>query len=367
MIRPVLYVDLPGIIYAIDRRARARKSEFAHFICTPDAEEPHASLTSLLGSLFPINPTALTWLCEDHWRILGVAQARRRASGCAWDLSYLASLPNRSGDGPLDDDVLMELLEYVVNAAITHGVQRVFAKVEEDTDDLELFLRCSFQRYAHELTFCLPQGASAHIEAPPDDLPLRRWHRHDQWGLLRLYTANAPHMVQVAENIDSNEYTSLRVGQLPRWQLPLLPAREQGFVYDLGVRLGGWVQVRRGSGLHPHQISLMVHPDNTDLATPLLRFALSLLEEGGDARPVYCQVREYEEAVVSALRDSGFEHVATRALLVRHLTLRAMQRRFVSALEQRVAYGVKGLGTAHTRYQSHAQPTTNPEPLAHMR
>ena len=367
MIRPVLYVDLPGIIYAIDRRARARNSEFAHFICTPDAEEPHASLTTLLGSLFPINPTALTWLCEDHWRILGVAQARRRASGCAWDLSYLASLPNHSGDGPPDSDVLMELLEYVVNAAITHGVQRVFAKVEEDSDDLELFMRCSFQRYAHELTFCLPPNASTQIAAPPDDLPLRRWHRHDQWGLLRLYTANAPHMVQVAEMVDSNEYTSLRVGQLHRWEIPLLPAREQGFVYDLGVRLGGWVQVRRGSGPHPHQVSLMVHPDNTDLATPLLRFALSLLGEGGDARPVYCQVREYEGAVVSALRDSGFEHVATRALLVRHLTLRAMQRRFVSALEQRVAYGVKGLGTAHTRYQSHAQPTTNPEPLAHMR
>lgn len=365
MIRPVLYVDLPGIIYAIDRRARARSSEFAHFICTPDAEEPRAPLSTLLGSLFPINPAARTWLCEDHWRILGVAQARRRSAGSAWDLTYLASLPNRSGDGPPDADVLLELLEYVVNAAITHGVQRVFAKVEEDTDDLELFMRCSFQRYAHELTFCLPPEAP--IKAPPEQLTLRHWHRHDQWGLLRLYSANAPHMVQVAENFDSNEYTGLRVGHTHRWQLPLLPAREQGFVYDLGVRLGGWVQVRRGYGPHPHQVSLMVHPDNTDLATPLLRFALSLLGEGGDARPVYCQVREYEGAVVSALRDSGFEHVATRALLVRHLTIRAMQRRFVSALEQRVAYGVKGLGTAHTHYQSHAQHPANTEPLARMR
>src|SRR5579871_2093179 len=349
MIRPVLYVDLPGIIYAIDRRARARNSEFAHFICTPDAEEAHASLASLLASLFPINPTARTWLCEDHWRILGVAQARRRSGGCAWDLSYLASLPNRSTEGTPDDDILMELLEYVVNAAIMHGVQRVFAKVDDDTDDLELFLRCSFQRYARELTFWLPQGTPA---ITPPQLPLRRWHRHDQWGLLRLYSACAPRVVQIAENVDSDEYTSLRVGQPRRWQLPLLPTREEGFVYDLGVRLGGWVQVRRVHGPHPHQIALMVHPENADLATPLLRFGLSLLGEGGDARPVYCQVREYEGAVVSALRDGGFEQVATRALLVRHLVLRAMQRRLVPALEQRVAYGVKGLGTAHTRYQA---------------
>jgi hypothetical protein len=349
MIRPVLYVDLPGIIYAIDRRARARNSEFAHFICTPDAEETRASLASLLASLFPINPTARTWLCEDHWRILGVAQARRRSGGCAWDLSYLASLPNRSAEGMPDDDILMELLEYVVNAAIMHGVQRIFAKVDDDTENLELFLRCSFQRYARELTFWLPQGAPT---IPLPNLPLRRWNRHDQWGLLRLYSACAPRVVQIAENVDSNEYTSLRVGEPRRWQFPLLPTREEGFVYDLGVRLGGWVQIRRGHGPHPHQVALMVHPENTDLATPLLRFGLSLLGEGGDARPVYCQVREYEGAVVSALRDGGFEHVATRALLVRHLVLRAMQRRLIPALEQRVAYGVKGLGTAHTRYQA---------------
>lgn len=361
MIRPVLYVDLPGIIYAIDRRARARNSEFAHFICTPDAEESRASLAALLASLFPINPTARTWLCEDHWRILGIAQTRRRAGGCAWDLSYLASLPNRSAEGAADDDILMELLEYVVNAAIMHGVQRVFAKVDEDLSDMELFLRCSFQRYARELTFWLPQGAS--VKDSPD-LPLRRWHRHDQWGLLRLYSACAPRVVQIAEQVDSNEYTSLRVGQPRRWQLPLLPAREQGFVYDLGVRLGGWVQVRRGRGPHPHQIALMVHPDNADLATPLLRFGLALLGEGGDARPVYCQVREYEGAVVSALRNGGFEAVATRALLVRHLTLRAMQRRLIPALEQRVAYGVKGLGTAHTRYQELSAQDTGSESAA---
>jgi hypothetical protein len=361
MIRPVLYVDLPGIIYAIDRRARAHNSEFAHFICTPDAEESRASLTSLFTSLFPINPSARTWLCEDHWRILGVAQARRRAGGGAWDLTYLASLPNRSAEGASDDDVLLELLEYAVNAAIMHGVQRIFAKVDEETAGLELFLRCGFQRYARELTFWLPAGAA---NTPPPALELRRWHRHDQWGLLRLYSACAPRVVQIAENVDSSEYTGLRVGQARRWQLPLLPAREEGFVYDLGVRLGGWVQVRYGRGPHPHQIALMVHPDNTDLATPLLHFGLSLLGEGGDARPVYCQVREYEGAVVSALRDGGFEHAATRALLVRHLTLRAMRRRLVPALEQRVAYGVKGLGTAHTRYQELSAQESLPETAA---
>jgi hypothetical protein len=38
MIRPVLYVDLPGIIYALDRRARMAGRSFATFLCAPDYE-----------------------------------------------------------------------------------------------------------------------------------------------------------------------------------------------------------------------------------------------------------------------------------------------------------------------------------------
>jgi hypothetical protein len=170
-------------------------------------------------------------------------------------------------------------------------------------------------------------------QVPPPAVPLRRWSRHDEWGLLRLYAAGAPRVVQAAERVESHEYAQLRVGHLWRWPRLVLPTLEEGFVSDLGVRLGGWVQVRSGRGSRPHQLALMVHPENADLATPLLHFGLSLLGEGG-AKPVYCQVREYEGAVVSALRDAGFEQVDTRVLLVRHLMLRAMQQRFVPALEQ---------------------------------
>jgi len=62
-------------------------------------------------------------------------------------------------------------------------------------------------------------------------------------------------------------------------------------------------------------------------------------------------VREYESFVIAALRNSGFEQASTRALLVRHIALLAMRQRTVPALEQRVAYGVKGLGTVNSRQQ----------------
>jgi len=60
-------------------------------------------------------------------------------------------------------------------------------------------------------------------------------------------------------------------------------------------------------------------------------------------------VREYEAPVIDALRSSGFEHVLTRALLVRHIALLAISPRGVPTLEHRAVYGVKGLGTVNSQ------------------
>jgi hypothetical protein len=351
MIRPVLYVDLPGIIYALDQRARAKHGEFANFVCLPDREEPRSTLSDALSNLLPINPTVRTWLCEDHWRMLGMAQVRRRPNNFAWDITYLVSLPHRSANS---DDVLLELLEYVVNTGIMHGVQRIFARISDDAPELELFSRVAFQRYARELTYYLDPaplgpGALDLATAGPAWPDLRRWHRHDEWGLLRLYHATTPHRVQAAEMLtDSAEYAWLRGGPAGPWSHLLGNCAVEQYVHDLGVRLGGWLQVRRFGRGEPGQLALMVHPDNADQAIPLLRYGLQLLWEGG-RKPVYCQIREYETDVIDALRRQGFEHITTRALLVRHLTLRAMQGRFAPSFEHRVVYGVNGWGSLNAR------------------
>jgi len=89
MIRPVLYVDLPGIIYAIDYRARSRQRAFANFVCWLEPLEHALPPSPLLSSVLPFRPVARTWICEDHWRLLGFVQVRERPSHTAWDLSYL--------------------------------------------------------------------------------------------------------------------------------------------------------------------------------------------------------------------------------------------------------------------------------------
>ncbi|MFL5667433.1 MAG: hypothetical protein ACJ8BW_39720 [Ktedonobacteraceae bacterium] len=349
MIRPVLYVDLPGIIYSIDRRARNKQHELANFVCWLEPEEKRLPLPSILRNIFPLNPASRTWICEDHWRILGFAQVQERPLHTMWDISFLASMVQRNVSS---DDVLAALLEYMLEMAAGHGILRVFAKVEDEIPEQELFQRAGFQRYARELTY-LYDPAEALITAPatlsPDLPSLRRWNRHHVWGLHQLYRSVTPQRVQMAEMLEnSEEFAKLHVGSLR--PLPFPFSRNENYVCDMGVRLGAWLRLCRGSGSAPHQLSLIVHPEHADLAEPLLRFGISRLQEES-VRRIYCQVREYQSFVITALRNSGFKQTSTRALLVRHIALLVMRQRTVPALEQRVVYGVKGLGTVNSRQQ----------------
>ncbi|HET9922362.1 MAG TPA: hypothetical protein VFQ30_21205 [Ktedonobacteraceae bacterium] len=359
MIRPVLYVDLPGIIYSLDRRARGKQHELAKFVCWLEPVEDRHPLPPILRNIFPLNPASRTWICEDHWRILGFAQARERPSHTMWDISYLASMTHRTISS---DEVLTALLEYILEMAASRGILRIFAKVEDEIPELELFQRAGFQGYARELTCVYPaQGADSEaarenaasgassLQGTDLNLPsLRRWNRHHVWGLHQLYRAVTPHKVQMAELLEnSEEFAKLNVGSLRGSALPFARGSEN-YVCDVGVRLGAWLRICRGHGSAPHQLSILVHPEHAELTAPLLRFGIQRLQQES-ARAIICHVREYESFVIAALRDSGFEQVATRVLLVRHMALLAMRQRTVPALEQRVAYGVKGLGTVNSR------------------
>ncbi len=381
MIRPVLYVDLPGIVYALDRRARARHGEFANFVVAPDSVEPRSGVAALLNALWPITPTAHTWICEDRWHLLGLAQSWARPGALAWDLAYLAAMTAPAWQSPAiaPDDVLIELVQYVLDAAIARGVQRFFVRVGDEREELELFGKMSFQRYARELTYWLPEIPPQDIAAPATSLAgrvaaigrlprlharddhmtcedcgmptggsLRPWHRHDAWGLLRLYDACTPRRVTVAESLTSDEFLHTRAGGGRTWHVPLVEPTSVAYVYDRGVRLAGWLRLRFGRGPQPHSLWVMAHPDEPDTALALVRLGLRVLAEDSQ-RSVVCQIREYEGTVIDALRAAGFEHVGSHALLVRHLTMRALLRREVSAVEPRGVYGVEGLGTAHTR------------------
>ncbi len=349
MIRPVLYVDLPGIIYAIDHRARSKQHELANFVCWLEPVESVLPPSPILRNILPLHPAARTWICEDHWRILGFAQVRERPAHMAWDLSYLASMTNRHQS---TEEVLMALLDYTLGMAADHSILRIFAKIEDEIPELELFQRAGFQRYARELTYLYdPQSSMLGCQHEQEDskLPvLRCWHRHHAWGLYQLYRSVTPQRVLAAEQMEnSEELAKLYVGSLA--SLPAILAQgSENYICDVGVRLGAWMRLTRGYGSAPHRISLFVHPEHVELAEPLVHFGISRLLKIG-VRRIYCLVREYDSSVTTALCNSGFEQISTKILLVRQVALLATRQSTVPLLEQRAVYGLKGLGTVNSR------------------
>lgn len=359
MIRPVLYVDLPGIIHALDHRARLLGRPFATFVCAPAYEEMHSGLAAWLNGFMPVRATARTWICEEHWRLLGVAQAYPRPRSSSWDLVYLASLSHPGAD---PQAVLHALLEYVVNAAMQNGTMRVFARTDGDPNILNTFHKVSFQRYAQELLYVRQSPVVDALNPLPmrglgiPDLHIRRWHQHDRWGLTQLYSATTPRKVQIAENVSQDEVIQQMVPRERAWRIPGVEPRDETYVVDLGSHLAAWVRLRQGWAGLPHQVWLKVHPDHTTMAREVLRFALDRLCQRGffpgpdpAASAVICQIRDYDGNVIDTLRQEGFSHADTKDILVRHLTLRAFVDNVIPGIEHaRIKYGVEGLGSVQS-------------------
>lgn len=350
MIRPVLYVDLPGIIYALDRRMRANGRSFANFITSPDFEELHNGPLTFLANLFPLRPASRTWISEDHWRLLGVAQARERARTHSWEITYLGSLTHHEANPA---DVYLELLECALNSAMMHGMHRVFAHASEDPEHLALYQRAGFQIYARDLLYVRlhAQPAASKPEKQITGIShytIRRYASGDAWDMMRLHDATTPRRVQFAEMLSSDELAQQLVPRQRTWHLPWLEPRDESYIFESGAKFGAWVRFREGwSGL-PHQIWIKVHPDMPEVAQPSLDFILQRVAQlrSPESAPVICHARDYDQHAINVLRQAGFEHTATQAILVRHLTLRAWNERHARNTEHsRMNYGVKGLGS----------------------
>ncbi len=85
MIRPVLYVDLPGIIYAIDRRARSKQHEFANFVCWLEQVESNLPPSPILRNILPLNPLLVPGYVKIAGVCLALPRCCERPAHTAWE------------------------------------------------------------------------------------------------------------------------------------------------------------------------------------------------------------------------------------------------------------------------------------------
>ncbi len=275
---------------------------------------PHSALQAALYAHIPMSAigaeTIVLYPSATHRAsAVGFLQVRSRRGRPEADIVYLAPALDSEEDAVA---IWYRLLAEAAQEIGARGVQRLFAQVTSGNSVEQVFIQAGFGAYAREEIYCLPK-LPADVAHPS---LLRRQTTRDDWNLLRLYTELTPRPVQIAEGMLSPEG---QAGKMSDWWDQ---SREAGFILEVEGELAGAVRIRRGSAAYWLRFGL--HPQAQEHSDRLLQGALALLHSM-PPHPIYCAVRDYESGMALALERAGFQHVQTRSLLVKHLTVRAKE------------------------------------------
>ena len=296
-------------------------------------EDPATPLRQALRGYF-LKPTAgistyVLQATDQTPALRGFVQARarrpalpwpERKCGLAWDVSHIAPVLDDSEDTAT---VWYRLLLHLCIAAGEQRVQRLFARLSEESAADDVFRQAGFAPYCRERIFERPSG-TAGGKLSPSVLPVQG---DDQWVLQKLWARITPRLVFHAEECNdlhghARTFETALSDVEQGYVLRSAKGETSGYVYLLQRPRGVWIR-------------LMAQPEARDGPAEMLDHALAVL--GDSPRPLYCPVRDYEGGVQSALEARGFRQLADHSLLVKHTTVQVKEsrRKLAHALEKR--------------------------------
>ncbi len=240
---------------------------------------------------------------------MGFLQLRARLGRPEADVVFLAPALETGNDIV---SIWYRLLAECAQEIGARGGQRLFAQVTSGNGIEEVFRQAGFAAYAREDIYRLDEWISGLAKTNI----LRHQRARDGWNLLRLYAQLTPRPVQIAEGMLSPEGQAGKMGDW--WD----QSRSAGYILEVDGELAGAVRVRRGQKAYWLRFGL--HPQAQEHTDTLLHGALSLLW-AAPHHSIYCSVRDYESGMTVALGQTGFQHVQTRSLLVKHTTARTKE------------------------------------------
>lgn len=238
-----------------------------------------------------------TYVLSDLHDGEGFVQVRFRPHQTAVDVSFLAPALEEGRDAT---NVWSHLLDGTCVEVAGRGIQRVFANLPESGAEADLFYQSGFTLYAGEDVYRLARPPELGHE---EEIPGLRAQRPEDWpSIQKLCVVITPQRVRQAEG-----GIAIAAGMERHCQHYVLPGEGDDLVAVLSICIGGQARWLR----------LLVHPDARDVTDALVRRALAMMESQ-PAHAVFCNVRQYEGGVRVALEAAGFEHHASRALMVKH-------------------------------------------------
>jgi hypothetical protein len=222
-----------------------------------------------------------------------LAQLRHARGDQHAHVAYLAP----SLEHGADESLWMAALDALAQVAGERGAADIIAEVEEDSASVAVLRRCNFAVYARQTIW----------HRPPSDLPahssdLRRARPVDEFGMMALYGALVPGLMQQVETPPT--------------------ATDQQYVLD--GRAGTEGMVTACLGLQGVLIEVYLHPSAHERAVEVVAGALAHLR--AHTRPAFCRMRRYEVWPSDALTALGFEPVSEQVVMVRHTAVRVPRR-----------------------------------------
>lgn len=305
----------PGDLWALRRKSRSQVVLYNESLLV----QPHHSFGFALLCLMQGNGRDRSMMVYRDRSVTAVVQAQGRNGWPEQDIINLCVYGPNGNRLPSDYDIWFRLVEQLCVTVGAKHVQRLYAPVGNHQTELqEIFRQLAFQRYTHRIILQLSgpdwdQGTTL--------APMRPQSRRDAWAIHKLYGAITPRLVQQAEV------------RTPRtWMLPLAQRWQKrscrGWV--LGSENNVQAYLHMLSGPSAHVFTLLIHPDERDKATDVLRFGLAQLL---DSRPVYLLLREYHQDVLQPMENLGFQPVGEQMLLVKNMTVPVRRSMLLPAFE----------------------------------
>ena len=241
--------------------------------------------------------------------VQGFVQAWDRADRLACDVVCIA--PSLRGSSAASQ-VWHDLLEHLSLDKGEHGMQRIFARLSEGEQGVDVFRQVGFSTYARRQIFRL-ERLSPDLH-PSKDTLFRALEKGDAWGLQQLRSSLTPRLIQQAEGGIKGERDC--GGLLPWWR-----SREiKEYVLADGDEIRAYLRIVVGQ--EGHWLRIILRPEAVQQADRILSEAL-LMVSAYPSQPIYCSVREYEAGLQGALGELGFQPFASELLMVKQTTARA--------------------------------------------
>jgi len=205
-----------------------------------------------------------------------------------------------------------DLLDHLTVAKGSLGLERILARVPEDSRAVDAFRQKGFNVYSRRRVLRFDRGMAN--TAPSPSGGFRPLMRQDESAVLKLHHGTTPRPVQHAEGSSLGGYDPTPV--LPWWKSHHI----KEYVSEQDGEIQAYLHILFGQ--RGQWLTLLLDPDASRNVDALLSEALELALTNVTG-PLYSSVREYQGGLVPALESAGFEQVASEALMVKHTAARA--------------------------------------------